>query len=376
QYMRPRFLTSAVTLLAFGNIGLSPAVAVVREIALPSPAEGLALSSNEATRFQAQLRSALQADDDGAIIRITTELLKRRVDQVTAVRLYAFRARAESHQKNFKLALADAENAIRLNPSDISGYYERGGAYNAMGRYQLSLADAERAVRLKPNSWAGYWARGVNYDALEQYERAMEQYNIAVARGDKNWPVFLARAHLFEQKRMWREAAQDLDTAVKYCDKRDKGSWWRVTNADAWLKATCPQDSIRDAASAVKLAKASCESTDWKSSLSLDTLAAAYAAASQFDEAVRWQHEALRFEATDRQIPNDKKTPDLKKYQEHLNSFERHQRVRMESPVATNRDANNSKRGRFSPIYHTQQSDVRHPDRRRHRLFGRAVWLG
>jgi tetratricopeptide (TPR) repeat protein len=57
--------------------------------------------------------------------------------------------------------------------------------------------------------------------------------------------------------------------------------------------ATCLDDKVRDGKRAVEYARTACERTDWKNPLYLETLAAAYAETSQFEEAVRYQTRAL-----------------------------------------------------------------------------------
>lgn len=60
-------------------------------------------------------------------------------------------------------------------------------------------------------------------------------------------------------------------------------------NARAWLRATCPEIEFRDGRGAVADANRVGELTRWKSPVYFGTLAAAYAEAGNFDEAVRWQ---------------------------------------------------------------------------------------
>jgi tetratricopeptide (TPR) repeat protein len=68
----------------------------------------------------------------------------------------------------------------------------------------------------------------------------------------------------------------------------------RTYNSLAWIKATCPDASIRNGAEAVAAATKACELADWKNWRFIDTLAAAHAADGNFNRAVEMQEQALR----------------------------------------------------------------------------------
>ena len=78
-----------------------------------------------------------------------------------------------------------------------------------------------------------------------------------------------------------------------------------AANDYAWTLATNPKDSIRDGHKAVEYAKKACHGTDYKYAPSLDTLAAAHAEAGEWEEALKWQTEAVQL--AEKSNPDDVK---------------------------------------------------------------------
>jgi Flp pilus assembly protein TadD len=65
----------------------------------------------------------------------------------------------------------------------------------------------------------------------------------------------------------------------------------------AWILATCPDDSVRDGAEAVRCAKEACRETGFKRAEMMSVLAAAYAEAGRFPEAINTAEGATRIAA-------------------------------------------------------------------------------
>jgi len=60
------------------------------------------------------------------------------------------------------------------------------------------------------------------------------------------------------------------------------------------LLTHCPDASYRDPEQAIVLSQTACQRVNWRDFRALEMLAASHAAADDFDQAVRWQEQALQ----------------------------------------------------------------------------------
>ena len=87
--------------------------------------------------------------------------------------------------------------------------------------------------------------------------------------------------------------AKDEAEAVKWFRKAAESGEVKAWNALAWILATSENSAIRDGANAVAFAEKAVAATNRKTPADLDTLAAAYAEAGQFEKAVPTEQEAI-----------------------------------------------------------------------------------
>jgi Flp pilus assembly protein TadD len=112
---------------------------------------------------------------------------------------------------------------------------------------------------------------------------------------------------------------------VKQMGPRD----YDALNNVAWFKATCPDGSFRNGKEAVQESTKACELTKWKNGGFVDTLAAAWAEAGDFNQAVKYAEQALATSGLSASSRNE--------VQNHLRLFRQHKPWREQSKLKKGR---------------------------------------
>jgi tetratricopeptide (TPR) repeat protein len=104
---------------------------------------------------------------------------------------------------------------ISAAADDALFYNGRGNAYMYKHDYDRAIADFEQAIRLDPKFAKAYNGRGATYFRKGDYDRAMSDYDRAIRLDPKYAVTYVNRGYVYEQKSNYRRAIADYDHALK-----------------------------------------------------------------------------------------------------------------------------------------------------------------
>ncbi len=189
---------------------------------------------------------------------------------------------------SLEMALADYTKAIELEPNSVFAWHNRAIVRAEMEQWAESLTDSAEAIRINPNFAEAYNARGQTLQMHGDLVEAEADFTKAV----ELFPTFASAVANRAYNRVLQEnyagAIEDYYRAIRLVPDDAV-----LLNDAAWLLATCPEIEYCNGDHAVQLALRACELTEHKEFDFLDTLATAYARQENWQEAVRWEQQAL-----------------------------------------------------------------------------------
>jgi tetratricopeptide (TPR) repeat protein len=211
--------------------------------------------------------------------------------------------------KQFSKAIEDLDFAIRKNPNNAEMLATRGICHAQNGDDDKALEDFDAAVKADPKNARAWQLRGSAHAERGEKDAALKDFKEAIGVDPNDPATYLYRSHLYLVESEPESALQDLEEVMKRAP-----NFPGAANDYAWTLATNPKDAVRNGRKAVEYATKACHETDYKHAPTVDTLAAAYAESGEWDEAVKWQQEAV--ELAEKSHPDE-----VKGMRERLNLF-------------------------------------------------------
>jgi tetratricopeptide (TPR) repeat protein len=201
----------------------------------------------------------------------------------TLAPLLVKRGAAYWYMNKTKLAFADFDRAIALDPKNARAFRERANAYRTDGRLDRALSDANAAVRLDPNNAEGFDVRGNVYNNNRQYDRAIDDYNESLRLDPKSAQAFLDRGVAYYFKGDMQSAIQDYNESIKLNPRRAR----TFTNRGAaYKKLGRSEQALADESEAIKLAP--------DDPINFDNRGLSYQENGEHDRAIADFNEAIR----------------------------------------------------------------------------------
>ena len=94
----------------------------------------------------------------------------------------AFDTRGNVHlgKSDYDGAIADFDQAIKLDPEFAGFFNDRGSAYTKKGQFDRAIADFDQALKLRSSFYFSLYGRGLAYQGKGEIDRAIGDYDEAI----------------------------------------------------------------------------------------------------------------------------------------------------------------------------------------------------
>jgi tetratricopeptide (TPR) repeat protein len=153
-------------------------------------------------------------DQDAAIggcTRIIEDLKQKPKGRAAA---YYNRGNAHAAKGDHDAAIADYDEAIKLDPKNASAYNNRGSAKNDKGDSEAALADFNAAIKQNVRYASAYFNRGNALAARGEAMPAIQDYDVAVRYDRRNVNARIARGALLLAGGQSAKARADMRQAA------------------------------------------------------------------------------------------------------------------------------------------------------------------
>lgn len=236
--------------------------------------------------------AALKAKDYQAAVDKFTLAIEAVPDDFEALNNRGF---ARIYSGDYRGAIEDCSRSIAINPGSAKAYNNRGLARLFTGEFDDAIADFNQAIAINPRYVDAYSNRGLAWAQKEDYPRAIADCTEALHLNPRAAKALYSRGFARDRQGDPGGAMRDYIQVLKV-----NPDYIEAFNSMAWIMATSPDERLRDGRRAVAYAEKAVGNSPPDINF-LDTLAAAYAEAGRFDEAIAIENRIISLLAKARQ---------------------------------------------------------------------------
>jgi tetratricopeptide (TPR) repeat protein len=192
------------------------------------------------------------------------------------------------NQKKFNEAIYYYDELVRQQKGSAEFYCNLAFALATQKKYDEAMKSLTTALELDPNFPDIHKKMGLLLLDTGKLNEAIGYFNQALITGSNKEDIYECLGTAYHRSGNYEQAIQSWTKALEL--KPENAS---ILNNLAWFLATGVNVTAEDANKAIGFAERACELTEHKDSGTLDTLAAAYAAAGRFEDAVKTANKAV-----------------------------------------------------------------------------------
>ena len=196
---------------------------------------------------------------------------------------------------DYSKAIDEFQQSLQDNPNNSEARLNLGFALVLQKNYPAAEAQYLTLLKSNPRDPVANKMYARLLELRGRNAEAIRHYQISASLGP-DIETWMDLATLDYAVGNWGRAVVDLHHALAL--KPDGAGKVTTLNNLAWMLATCPDGSVRNGTEAIRCAEEACHLTGFKQSGMVNTLAAAYAEAGRFPDAVTTAEMALKL-ATD-----------------------------------------------------------------------------
>ncbi|HTR41397.1 MAG TPA: tetratricopeptide repeat protein [Pseudomonadales bacterium] len=196
----------------------------------------------------------------------------------------------QAKKGDYSGALEQFQFAVKYDPDNCDAWMDLGHTLTMQGKFAEAEQDYLTSLKIRPNASPTHKLYAALLQRQGRNAEALYQLRLA-AIFDPSTETYMNLASLEFATGDSHLAVTHFRRALAFGPDPNEAN---VLNNLAWILATSPDDSIRNGSEAVRYGEQACQMTAFKQAGMVGTLAAAYAEAGRFPEAIATSEKAIQ----------------------------------------------------------------------------------